>query len=159
VTAPSWTTRLSARSSGDLAALLPPHADEFGFVIAHDDARIGAADEGAAVPRSNRLGTHVVELVGASLVLLRCAYSPGSPLRSKRRYPPPCVGPAQNTWLGGASPESAVALLKISDAPFGVESQSSLSKNLALFRRAEQSLDGLRQSRRSLFPRLQCECR
>ena len=42
--------QIVGRSSGDLAALVPPQTDEFGFVIAHDDARIGAADEGAAVP-------------------------------------------------------------------------------------------------------------
>jgi hypothetical protein len=64
-----------------------------------------------------------------------------------------------NTWLGGASPEAQVALLRISDASFAVESKSNLSKNLTLFRGAEQSLDGLRQIRRTLFPRQQCERR
>jgi hypothetical protein len=35
----------------DLAALLLPQADQGPFVLAHDDAGVGAADEGASVNR------------------------------------------------------------------------------------------------------------
>jgi len=35
----------------DLAALLAPQPNEIGLIIAHDDPCIGAADEGAAIPR------------------------------------------------------------------------------------------------------------
>ena len=50
VTRPSWTMRLSERSSGSsLAPLLSPEPDQLLFIGAHDDPGIGAADEGATL--------------------------------------------------------------------------------------------------------------
>ena len=50
VATPSWTTRLSLRSSGSsLAALFLPQPDQRGFVRAHDDPCVRAAEELAAV--------------------------------------------------------------------------------------------------------------
>ena len=46
---PSWTIRLPERSSGSTSpALLPPQPEQGGFVVAHDDPGVRAADEGAA---------------------------------------------------------------------------------------------------------------
>ena len=50
MTVPSWTIRLSDRSSGsDLASLLAPETNEVGFVVAHDDPGVRAADERTAI--------------------------------------------------------------------------------------------------------------
>ncbi len=48
---PSWNEIVAEILGLDLAPLLPPQPHEIGFVAAHDNSRVGAADEGAAVFR------------------------------------------------------------------------------------------------------------
>ena len=95
--------QIVCRSSGDLAALLPPQADEFGFITAHDDARIGAADEGAAVLLVESDRDVLVELVEvASLVPLRCTLLAGISFEVQAALSAALPRPRPNTPPGGA---------------------------------------------------------
>ena len=46
----------------DLAALFPPQAEQGGFIVAHDDPGIRAADERSAIERISGANTHKITL-------------------------------------------------------------------------------------------------
>ena len=90
----------------DLAALLPPEAEQGGFIVAHDDPGVRAADEGAAVNPINR-SPAISDLANGAFGLATVQLRPGLIHANDggRPHAPNCcvVAPLQGSSFANAS--------------------------------------------------------